>query len=439
VNVFSFLSNFAEMTLFELILLVVSALFSFAVVLTIRLNIGNILFFSYYIVIVFIWFGSIVTLYGDWWLRDVSTENVHRAFVFFHFSHIWFSIIVLLYHRIVSDRIEFAIIRNYPFAFEKVVFPLVLIMILFITAFYFIPKSALMYLITSGFDYQVLAERRGGFGYYFQGPKILLYFKNLVMNTILIYLIGYYGICHYRLRRYSNLFYLSFFTAIIVMLLDLSKAPIVILILYYFLIKYKHSEKTIRLRKYLILGTFVLIFVYSLAFGLGFFESLPRIAHRLFVSQYVGIPIAFEVFPVHHDYLGINSISGFVSKIFGGDYIPYARILMEFGNPLGTSKGTAGYMSTYFLAEGFAMSGYPTMVISIIIIPVFLACIDYVFRMTSDVFFQAYYLVLLIRIPFIIIDGFTRIFFNTELIFMFLFVLFFRLINKYFLTNGKSN
>jgi hypothetical protein len=207
------------------------------------------------------------------------------------------------------------------------------------------------------------------------------------------------------------------------LLIDLSKAPVVMLILFVFLIRYRYAGSRIRFSKYLLVGGVALLFVYSIAFNITMWESVPRILHRLTVSQYVGFPNAFEVFPRHIDYLGINSISGTVSRLFGKEYISYSRILMEYANPSGVAEGTAGYMSTYFLAEAYAIKGLWMLVIAAIITPLLLVLIDVIFRRANDVFFQAFYMVLLIKLPFILIDGFTRIFINTELIFLFIIVL----------------
>jgi len=312
---------------------------------------------------------------------------------------------------------------------DKFFFPILIVLIILVVLLVFLPDSALMAFLKNNRDSEDLAKLRGVQGFYFEGPKILQYFKNLIMGTVMIYMVALFGITHFYKKEYSKRFGVILTIAVISLVMDLSKAPIVMLILLLFLIKYRYSGTRIRFRRYFLMGGIVLLLIYSIAFNISVWESIPRVLHRLTVSQYVGFPVSFEVFPKHVDYLGVNSISGTVSRLLGKEYIQYSRILMEFSNPIGVSKGTAGYMSTYYLAEAQAIGGLWMLVLASIFTPLYIVLIDVYFRRSNDLFFQAFYMVLLIRIPFLLIDGFTRIFINTELIFLFIVVLSIRFIN----------
>jgi hypothetical protein len=411
------------MSSLEIFIASISSILVLLNIYKIRIRIDNMVSLSYYILIIFLFAGSFVSLNGDWWLRKVSVENIHRAFILFHLTFIWFSLVVLFYTS-VKDRIP---VKEMDIklhkGIEKLVFPLLIILILVLLLIFFLPDSALMAFLRRARNAEDLARLRGGQGYYFQGPKIVLYFKNLVMGPMLMYLVAFYGITHHLKNEYSKRFWFVLALTAFMLLIDLSKAPIVILILFVFLIRYRYAGSRIRLSKYLLIGGVVLLFVYSIAFNITIWESVPRILHRLTVSQYAGFPNALEVFPPHNDYLGINSISGSVSRLFGQEYISYSRILMEYANPSGVAQGTAGYMSTYYLAEAYAINGLWILVVAALITPLFLVLLDWVFRRANDVFFQAFYMVLLVRMPLILIDGFTRIYINQELIFLFVVVL----------------
>jgi len=389
----------------------------------IRIQIDNMMSLSYYILIIFLFAGSFISLQGDWWVRKVSADNIHKAFTLFHLSLIWFSLAVFFYTSF-KDKIPVKD-KNIQFrkGIEKLIFPLLIIIIVLVLLIFFLPDSALMAFLKRTREAEDLARIRGDQGYYFEGPKIILYFRNLVMGPLLLYMVAFYGIYHYMRHGYTKWFRLLIVLTAFMLILDLSKAPVVILILLIFLLRYRYAGNPIKVSKFLLIGGVVLIFVYSIAFNISVWESVPRILHRLTVSQYAGFPNALEVFPLHHDYLGINTISGSVSRMFGQEYVAYSRVLMEFANPSGVEQGTAGYMSTYYLAEAYAIGGIWMFAAAAILTPLLLALIDFVFRRTNDVFFQAFYMVLLIKLPFILIDGFTRIFINQELIFLFIAIL----------------
>lgn len=407
----------------EIIIASFSSLLVLLNIYKIRIRIDNIVSLSYYILIIFLFAGSFVSLNGEWWLRKVSDENIHRAFILFHLTFIWFSLVVLLYTS-VKDKIPVKEMDiNLHKGIEKLVFPVLIILIVVVLVVFFFPDSALLAFFKRTRDAGDLAQLRGDQGYYFQGPRIVLYFKNLVMGPLLMYLVAFYGITHHLRKEYTKRFWFVLALTAFMLLIDLSKAPIVILVLFVFLIRYRYAGSRIRFSNYLLVGGVVLLFVYSIAFNISIWESVPRILHRLTVSQYVGFPNALEVFPRHNNYLGINSISGTVSRLFGQEYISYSRILMEYANPSGVAQGTAGYMSTYYLAEAYAINGIWMLVVAAIITPLFLVIIDLFFRRTNDVFFQAFYMVLLVKLPLTLIDGFTRIFINQELIFLFIIIL----------------
>lgn len=416
---------------------VISSILVLLNIYQIRIRIDNILSLSYYILVIFLFFGSFISLRGDWWLRLVSEENIHKAFILFHLSFIWFSIVTFLYASFKEKIHVKGMDVRFKQGIEKIIFPILILLIFIVLLVFLFPDSALMALLRNTRNAENLALLRGGQGYYFQGPKIVLYFKNLVMGPFLMYLVAFYGITAYLKNRYKLRFWFVLALTAFTLLIDLSKAPVVILVLFVFLIRQRYADIQIRFRRYLLAGAVVLLIIYSFAFSITIWESLPKIFHRLTVSQYMGFANALEVFPQHHDYLRFNTISGSVSRVIGEEYVQYSRILMEYANPSGVARGTAGYMSTYYLAEAYAINGLWLLIVAAIITPLLLVLIDLFFRRTNDVLFQAFYMVLLIKIPFTLIDGFTRIFLNQELIFLFIVILTISYIN--YLALKKQN
>jgi hypothetical protein len=164
--------------------------------------------------------------------------------------------------------------------------------------------------------------------------------------------------------------------------------------------------------------------------------ALSAIGHRIFFAQYAGLPLTIEVFPNIKDFIGLNGVSGYFSKIFGEEYISFSQEVMKFANPSGVANGTAGFMSTVFFAEGYAwfgLAGAFTSVLVVIVLFYFLDLFDYV---KSSPLNLSLYMFCICLLPKLLLDGFTSVILNFGIILVVLVVLFANFINFYVL-GGK--
>lgn len=150
---------------------------------------------------------------------------------------------------------------------------------------------------------------------------------------------------------------------------DFSKAPMLwyvlgfVFVRYYALGKFKLYYVCL-----LTLVVFVaLVFMYAMS-GIPFNEFASYNTGplgRIILGQAAGIYIIFDIFPNNHGFIGLSSLSQFVSNLIGYEYTERAaRVAMEFFNPRGIEGGTAGVMNTIFIAEAWANFGLVGLLLS---------------------------------------------------------------------------
>jgi hypothetical protein len=149
-------------------------------------------------------------------------------------------------------------------------------------------------------------------------------------------------------------------------------------------------------------------------------EIFLNIAHRIFIAQYVGLPVTIEVFPRIHDYIDLGSTLGIIGKTLGFNYEFYSRINMEYVNPDGVLAGTAGYLATFALAEGYAINGMIGYILTGIILYLFLSRLVAYFSKKQDIKWVSFYILLLLKMPLMIMDSASAMILNYGLILMYI-------------------
>jgi hypothetical protein len=358
---------------------------------------------------------------NDWWLNNVSNYSIVSSFYLFQFSYTIFALFIL-FQKMSIQNID--IIAND--GVEKVIFPIVIIICILISVIFIFPTSALRELIYDpSVDAFVLAEMRGSMG--INNPnlnKFIVYFQNIILRYFLPFVTAFYAIRYFRRRVDAKWMYSSFCALIFTSSLTLAKAPVVSCFIILFIVAILFSNVDFKkIGKYFFIVFGVLIALYAIIMDINYRNIVPAILHRLFLAQYLGFPIVVDVFPNQHQFLGLSGISGSISYLLDIEYKSFSRIAMEYANPYGVEKGVAGYMSTIFFAEGYAMGGIYVLFISFFIVLIFFQWLDLKFKKINSELVCALYVLFLYKIPFLIGDGFISIVVNYGLIFCVLIVL----------------
>lgn len=328
---------------------------------------------SYYYVVIFVFIGSYLAIdSNDWWLRNIQNDNIIKAFYITNIYLIVHSILLL-----IKKPQKINLPTNYIAGIELYIFPVILIISLVTILILFFPNSALKSLIIDGnYNRLILAELRGSASVIQVENKIIIYFQNIVLRYFIPFIFVYYTLVYLRLNIYKKWFYLSLIVFVFSSSLTLAKAPIIKVLLLILIIRIFLGYK-VNITRNFIISLVLLIILYIFVMGESdIFSALNSISHRIFIAQYLGFPMTLEVFPNNHEYLALSGLSGLISKILGIEYLSFSRIVMEFGNPYGVEAGTAGFMSTFYLAEGYSYAGYFGIVLTSMIVLSFFLFLD---------------------------------------------------------------
>jgi hypothetical protein len=100
------------------------------------------------------------------------------------------------------------------------------------------------------------------------------------------------------------------------------------------------------------------------------------ITGRVLLSQTAGIYLAYKVFPNVYDFIGIRSLSRWISLLFGLNHSERsARMLMEYFNPKGVANGAAGVLNSLFIQEAWADFGMIGIILSPLVVGIIIGCI----------------------------------------------------------------
>lgn len=392
---------------------------------------------SYYVAFVLGIPGSYLALDGsDWWLRDVSISNIYKSYVIYNITILIFGILIIFRRKTPLKKIY---ITSNGSKLEELTFLGVVFLTFFVTLFFIFPKSPLaQLLIYRNTDTLLLAELRGSLGVEYSGSVLVVYFKNLVIRYVLPYITIYFCITYYGTGKKKGAYFFSLAILIFCSAIDLSKAPVILTLILVVLTRYMINRISFgSVLRYAITTLVVLALLYMFVMGAQGGAIFFDILHRIFVGQYVGLPATLEVFPRIHPYIDFGSILGSFGKIFGYEYKFYSRINMEFANPGGVSAGTAGYLSTFSLAEGYAMNGVTGYILMGCFLYVFLSLMNSNFSKRNEIKWVAFYILIIFKLPLMIMDSASALIFNYGLLLVYLLIKFVGLINRRSLIFGS--
>ena len=190
------------------------------------------------------------------------------------------------------------------------------------------------------------------------------------------YLLSMLGGFTFRLKRRSQGFFILLYSLFLTSALG-NKAPIVITILLWIISARMEIPKSWYSLRTIAFGGFSLIFVGGLIYALflrqypnaGFSEFILYVLSRLGIGQMNGTYITFgwaktDELPGGNYYWGLIPGASFLNK----EYINYQKVIMMISE--GYSYTEMGVVNSYFIAEAFAIGGYPLLWLSPIIVAV---------------------------------------------------------------------
>lgn len=347
----------------------------------------NTVSFVFYFSIIFSTFiGSILVALGlaDWhyMLIDVQRSTKIEAWAWVCYSMIMMPLSMILLNHALNvrvrkrffDYINADINYNYGPKFRLTILIIFLIISVSTLAYILIESSSIP-LLTAIVDRNLTAAsiERNITKRSFGG---IIYIKNL-LGLYLIPIFSYYAYIIYHYKRgllKRIIFYSLTFISVLLLTYDIQKGPIVLYVLGFIIIRVLIVGK-IPIRKFgkFVLISFVLVLLaYSITtdknfWGLFYYKS--AFFSRAFISGYGGLPLSLEWFPDIITkptwYIGMPQ---FILDIFNVKPVESARLVMQHLDPEGVKKGTAGVVSSYFLAEAWANYGLTGLLLSPIIV-----------------------------------------------------------------------
>jgi len=228
-----------------------------------------------------------------------------------------------------------------------------------------------------------LAILRNSAGREFAGNVYVRNFLGITITPILSFIAYAYW---QKTKSKLDFFWwlILFIFSFLILTYNLEKTPFVTyLIGYLFLNVCIHggiSRST--LIKFFLVGFGLIVLAYVYIGGVTDYEKIfsltSGIGGRMFLSQPGGVYLSFEYFPKEHSHIGFSSMSRFFSAILNMDYSERSsRILMEIINPKGIKQGTAGVVSSLFIAEAWSNFG----IIGLILAPIHAGALNQIFYM----------------------------------------------------------
>jgi len=195
-----------------------------------------------------------------------------------------------------------------------------------------------------------------------------LYIKNIFalgLTPILSYIaFSYYKMTKNKIDLYW--FILLFIASFMILTYNIAKAPFIQYLLGFIflniLINGRIQRKTLIILSIIILGLLVTVYLLLAgSSGISFthlFHYNTGILGRIILSQAAGTYLNFDLFPHIYDHIGFNSVSHFLSNLFGLEYSERSsRLIMMHIYPQRVANGTIGVANSLFIGEAWANFG----------------------------------------------------------------------------------
>jgi len=398
----------------------------------------NTVSFVFYFSIVFSTFiGSVVVALGlvdeHYMIKLVENSTKISAWGWVCYSMIIMPVSMILLNNILKINIRKKYVgylnSNIDFNLGPK-FTLTLLFIFFLTGLttiiYIISKSSTIPLWTAIVD-QNLADASIERNINKRSFAGIIYIKNLV-GLYLIPIFSYYSYVIYKIKGGTIkriISYLLILMSVILLTYDIQKGPIVFYFLGFVIIKVLIDGK-IPTRKFIafVFVSMLLVFAaYSITTGKNFwtlFYYKSAFFSRAFISGYGGLPLTLEWIPnVILEPTWYIGVPKFILNLFNIEPVESARLVMMQLDPEGVKSGTAGLVSSYFLAEAWANYGITGLLLSPVVVGIVVQIVHlFLVSNRKDPLIIAFYAH--ISTHWLVQNGFVNFLFLKQLIFPFL-------------------
>ena len=381
------------------------------VVFTRRFNRAGLIHVGYYIMVITGLLGSVISLNAEsWWLRYTSERSLYEAALYYNFSLLFFGVACIICKDcpIKPDhKLEFKENATPSYKFITVVIAGLFFVLIF-------PASPLYKLVftssVSSFDLVL------GRGELTSGEGLSLfhiYFKNIFMRYVYTFLYLYFYIRYLITKRDPIFTFLTISIGIMISLHDLSKMPFLTLMAGLLVCNFIYGYLKYKVIVFCLAFTsLTLIAIYFYVFDLESDLVANVLLDRIFLVQYVGLPVTWGVFPAAVPHLSIGEVMGVFSKLLGYESQFYSRITMYYVNDYGVENGTAGYLSTFFGAEGYAVGGRFGYILVCLLLLVLFRSLEFFRNRKLSADWHVFYVLLILTLPRMVMDSFSSIVLN---------------------------
>lgn len=362
---------------------------------TMKINLINILSYSFYSLMLFEFIGVTLVFGGfrnHYLIRKISSDNIifitywATAYVMIILPLIIYLVNKYLYKidkmdEKYIDNINKPVYQENKKNQDRVYILVTLAMIICIIAIVYVFSCVgyipLMKYLDTSFDF---AKERIRIGRNFSGN---IYIKNIVVLMV-IPLLSHIAYAYMRVtkeHRWKILFIILFIMSILAKTMDFAKAPIIYYICFFFIIETMlgNTQKLKTVLPYFVVAIVLVVILYATVANYSgkFFSLSNGPISRVIISQAGTLFLHFDTFPNLSPYLRGHSFPPFTKFIFGeGTYdIRSGRTVMEVYNHEAIENGTAGVMSTMFLGEAYANFGWIGVIISPVLVGIILSSI----------------------------------------------------------------
>ena len=175
---------------------------------------------------------------------------------------------------------------------------------------------------------------RTNFNQNFGGLKII---KNLFFEQLTPLLCLFFYAIKHKDNSIKYWFYLSLILSVYSAIYSGAKSPLIVLMINLFIVKFYLNQRisTKQLFKFIIILFILIIIIIVLASGNSNFSlALEYLFNRIFLDEVSGTFLMFDIYPSTYDHIYFNSLSEFLSNLFGFEKIDNAQrtsMLYAFG------------------------------------------------------------------------------------------------------------
>lgn len=345
-----------------------------------KLNLNSMLF--YYSMFYFMIGGSIVFLgfRNHYLIEKLEEEYINKTYIIMLYTLIILPVIIIMVNKLMK-------IQNYNIFFEKYIsnktiinyndIDKIFILFLLLTiigcvaifyTFYHMGYVPLLEIFKGNFS---IITNRVEISNHFTGNEYVRNILALGMVPYLSYIIYIYSKI-INTKKWNILFILLFISSILCKTYNFEKAPIILYLLFFLIIKIILGEKIDiqKIFKYILIAICMILFFYYIISGYtgSLFSLSEGPISRILITQVSTLFLHIQTFPYYHNYLNGASFPYVLSWIFPTeDYgVRSGKIVMQLYNSAGVENGNAGVMNTLYIGEAYANFG----IIGIIIAPI---------------------------------------------------------------------